>query len=128
MQIKINLVTIWTENIEEMKKFYNEIMGFKIKNDLGDYCEFENDGVRFAICNPVVMHGYTEIYKERAKGQRLELAFHCKSVEELDNDYKTLLEKGVKGIHEPTDMPWGHRTALFADPDGNIHEIFTELE
>jgi lactoylglutathione lyase len=34
---EINLITIWTEKIEEMKIFYNEILGFPIINDLGEY-------------------------------------------------------------------------------------------
>ena len=50
MKAKINLVTIWTNNIDKMKNFYNQVLGFKIKNDLGNYVEFENEGVRFAIC------------------------------------------------------------------------------
>jgi hypothetical protein len=32
-----------------MKNFYNQVLGFRIENDLGNYVEFENDGARFAI-------------------------------------------------------------------------------
>ena len=49
MKAKVNLVTIWTNNIDKMKNFYNQVLGFKIKNDLGNYVEFENEGVRFAF-------------------------------------------------------------------------------
>ena len=125
---EINLITIWTDKIEAMKVFYNEILGFKVKNDLGEYVEFQNKGVRFAICKRSVMHDYSDIFKEKNAGQGFELAFPCDSVKELDKTYETLLSKGVKGIHEPKNMPWNQRTALFSDPDGNIHEIFTELE
>jgi len=128
MQAEISLVTIWTDNIEEMKKFYSEILGFKIKNDLGEYVEFHNKGVRFAICNRSVMHDYSDIFKEKHAGQGFELAFPCDSVEALDKTYEKLLHNGVRGIHEPKNMPWNQRTALFSDPDGNIHEIFTELD
>jgi len=127
MRAEINLVTIWTDNIENMKAFYSETMGFKIINDLGDYVEFENTGVRFAICNRSVMFEYSDLFKVRHSGQGFELAFPCDSVEELDESYRTLIRNGAKGIHEPQNMPWRQRTALFADPDGNIHEIFTEL-
>jgi len=127
MRAEINLVTIWTDNIENMKAFYSETMGFKIINDLGDYVEFENTGVRFAICNRSVMFEYSDLFKVRHSGQGSELAFPCDSVEELDESYRTLIRNGAKGIHEPQNMPWRQRTALFADPDGNIHEIFTEL-
>ena len=46
MKPEISLITIWTENIEEMKVFYNEIRGFPIINDLGEYAlEAENRSV-----------------------------------------------------------------------------------
>jgi len=128
MKSMISLVTIWTDNIETMKTFYNKALGFKIKNDLGEYVEFENEGVRFAICLRSVMYPYTEKYKEKSVGQGFELAFPCESVDELDESYTKLLERGAIGIHEPKNMPWNQRTALFSDPDGNIHELFTELE
>lgn len=40
MKAQINLITIWTEDIERMKNFYNKVLGFKIKSDLGGYVEF----------------------------------------------------------------------------------------
>lgn len=59
MKPVINLITIWTDDISKMKTFYNEVLGFKIKNDLGNYVEFENNGVRFAICLRNVMYDYS---------------------------------------------------------------------
>lgn len=127
MKTRINMITIWTDTIEPMKKFYSEVLGFEVKLDLNNYIEFENDGVRFAICLRSVMYDYTSIYREKTTGQGFELAFECESSKELEQTYKTLVEKGAVGIHEPQKMPWNQITALFADPDGNIHELFTEL-
>ena len=128
MRAEISLVTIWTDNIEAMKLFYSDILGFKVKNDLGEYVEFQNQEARFAICNRSVMYEYSDFFKEKHAGQGFELAFPCDSVEELDKTYETLLTKGATGIHAPQNMPWGQRTALFSDPDGNIHEIFVPLK
>ena len=127
MKAEISLITIWTDNIEEMKGFYKGILGFEIINDLGGYVEFRNDGVRFAICKREVMFPYSEKYREGASGQAFELAFPCSGVDDINEAYRKFEAAGVNCIKEPTDMPWGQRTALFADPDGNVHEIFTEL-
>lgn len=127
MDIEIGLVTIWTKNFDEMKEFYQNVLGFKIKNDLSEYVEFENEGVRFAICKRSVMSIYNDEFKKDAKGQSFELAFPCETPEKLNKFYDYLLDEGAKSIHPPKDMPWNQRTALFADPDGNIHEIFTNL-
>jgi catechol 2,3-dioxygenase-like lactoylglutathione lyase family enzyme len=128
MKAKINLITIWTDDIEKMKQFYNKVMGFKIKSDLGSYVEFESQGVRFAICLRKVMYSYSNEYKKESFGQIFELAFPCESPDDVDKAYKKLVAEGAKPICEPQNMPWNQRTALFADPDGNIHEIFAEIK
>ena len=128
MKAEINLVTIWTDNIDGMRSFYNKILRFEIVNDLGEYVEFANEGVRFAICKRSVMYSYSDKYRDKAAGQGFELAFECSDISDLDDTYNSFLEKGVNCVQPPTDMPWGQRTALFSDPDGNIHEIFTELK
>lgn len=128
MKAQINLITIWTNDIYKMKNFYNEVLGFKIEGDLGNYVEFENEGVRFAICMREVMYEYSSEYKKESTGQGFELAFPCESPKEVDETFKKLISKGATPIHEPQNMPWNQRTALFADPDGNIHEIFTEIK
>lgn len=127
MKAKINLITIWTNNIDVMKKFYNQVLGFKVINDLGDYVEFQNEGVRFAICNRKVMYSCSKKFTYEAQGQAFELAFPCESIDDVDSSYENLINKGATPIQSPKDMPWNQRTALFADPDGNIHEIFVEL-
>lgn len=77
MKAQINLITIWTNNINKMKEFYNKVLGFKIENDLGNYVEFKNEGVRFAICTRDVMYEYCSEYEKESLGQNFELAFPC---------------------------------------------------
>lgn len=127
MKAEINLITIWTDDIEKMKDFYTRVMGFEPINDLGDYVEFRSSGVRFAICNRSVMVGFSQEYLKKPSGQAFELAFPCDSKEDVDKSYERLVSLGAVPIHEPQDMPWNQRTALFADPEGNIHELFAEL-
>ncbi len=127
MKNKIALVTIWTNNIHKMKKFYIEVLGFSVKLDLEQYVEFQNEGVRFAICEREVMHEFHDAFKEKPSGQNLELAFPCTDITDVNTTYKTLISKGAVPIKEPFDTPWGQKCALFADPDGNIHEIYCYL-
>ncbi|HCX62242.1 VOC family protein [Sedimentibacter sp.] len=127
MKPEINLITIWTDDIDRMRNFYNQVLGFKINNDLGNYVEFENNGARFAICLRNVMYEYSDEYRKKAVGQSFELAFPCEQPDDVDQSFEKLVAMGATPIHEPQDMPWNQRTALFADPDGNIHEIFAEI-
>ena len=48
--------------------------------------------------------------------------------DDLDNTYKQLVEKGIRFINTPTDMPqWGIRTVHLRDPAGNLLELFSDL-
>lgn len=128
MKAQINLITIWTNDIEKMKCFYNQVLGFTIENDLGNYVEFKNEGVRFALCMRNVMEKYSDKYHNESVGQSFELAFPCDSPNDVDKTFRRLIDNGAISIHKPEDMPWNQRTALFADPEGNIHEIFAEIK
>jgi predicted enzyme related to lactoylglutathione lyase len=44
----------------------------------------------------------------------------CLLVDDVDETYKNLKDKGVKFLTEPQDQPWGGRDASLVDPDGNI--------
>ena len=128
VNVRIDLITIWTDNIEVMRDFYSETLGFEIESDLGEHVEFKSQGVRFSLCSRSVFHDVSQIFREPSSGQSFELAFPCDGPKDVDKSYEELLDKGTKGIKAPQDMPWGQRTALFSDPDGNIHEIFAYLK
>lgn len=114
--------------MEPMKEFYNRVLGFKLENDLGRYVEFKNEGTRFAICTREVMYEYSNEYKKQSTAQSFELAFRCKDASDLNRSYEHIISNGGTPVQKPRDMPWNQRTALFSDPDGNIHEIFTEIQ
>jgi lactoylglutathione lyase len=127
---RIGLVTVLADDVEAMKGFYGGVLGFEIVEDLGRYVEFRSEGVRFAVCLRDVMFTHTghPSYVEEAYGQRFELAFPAGTPEEVDTLYGELLERGAAAVKPPETMPWGRRTAFIADPEGNIHEIYSLRE
>ena len=48
-------------------------------------------------------------------------------VENVDHEYIRIKNSASKIIQEPTTMPWGNRSLLFCDPDGNMLNFFTPL-
>lgn len=129
MKAKVALITVLTDNVPAMLRFYRDVLGFSVKSDQGKYVEFEHEGVRFAICSRLIMKNITghSSYRQPKAGQSFELAFPLTTPEEVDKAYADILAKGAIPIKSPATMSWGHRTAFFADPDGNIHELFAEL-
>lgn len=123
----VGLVTVLVDEIEPMKRFYRDVLGFKVSEDLGNYVEFENVGVRFSLCTREVMYEATdhETYHEQRAGQTFELAFPVGTPEDVDRVYREITGNGATPIKEPEMMPWGRKTAFIADPEGNIHEIYS---
>ncbi|MBF6590600.1 MAG: VOC family protein [Ktedonobacterales bacterium] len=128
MEPRIDLLTILTDDVPTMVAFYRDVLGIPVRDDHGAYVEFGHEGVRLAICSRAEMISVTgaESYRERRAGQTIELAFRTASPDEVDSEYTRLVAAGAKPIHAPATMPWGMRTGFFADPDGNIHEVFAE--
>ncbi len=127
---RIGLITILTLDVPLMKRFYSEVLNFECIEDLGNYVEFRNKGVRFALTTNEVMYEGTEhnSYRDERSGQRVELAFPCASPEDVGKLYDLIVKKGATPIKAPELMPWGRVTAFFADPEGNIHELYSLKE
>jgi uncharacterized glyoxalase superfamily protein PhnB len=113
-----------------MVNFYIRVLGFKEKLNMDKYVELENEGVRFAICDREIMLKATQNreYLKTPNGQAFELAFPCDTPDDVDRSYEFIVANGAKPIQPPASMEWGQRTAFFADPDGNIHELFSEID
>jgi lactoylglutathione lyase len=51
---------------------------------------------------------------------RFEIGF---KVDDVDASFAELVRSGALPAVEPTDRPWGQRTAYVRDPDGNLVEL-----
>ena len=65
---------------------------------------------------------YTFDYPKGLNGT-MEIAFNLNKYEDVDREYKRLMDLNVKSVFPPTTMPWGQRTCYVADPEGNLLEI-----
>lgn len=124
--MNLDLVSLMTNDIDKMKRFYSDLLGFEVIDDYGQYVEMKSETVRFAICHNDVMYKETEnqSYKSKKTGQRLELAFIVKDRAQVDEWFKKFRDNNVEIIKSPHVTPWGLYTGIFSDPEGNIHEIF----
>ena len=126
---QIALITVLADDIPEMLRFYRDVLGFIPKHHNEDFVEFDHRGVRFALCTRTVLEKATHqpSYRTPSTGQAFELAFAVNGANEVDQLYSELLARGAGPVTPPANMPWGQRTAFFADPAGYIHELFCDL-
>ncbi len=48
-------------------------------------------------------------------------------VDDVDREYQRLEPLVDEWVQKPTTMPWGNRSILFRDPDGNLVNLFTPV-
>jgi lactoylglutathione lyase len=115
------------DDVAALAAFYRDVIGLSTVVEDGHYVEFENNGIRLAICSKALMADNTNQHRsfiETRKGQAVELNFECDSPEAVRERFEAFVSKGAVAITEPQTMPWGHTVGFFADPEGNIHSIF----
>jgi uncharacterized glyoxalase superfamily protein PhnB len=129
MRGKIGSVTVLADDALRLVEFFCTTLGFRVKNGHNDYIELDNDGVRFAICSRATMESVTghRSYGSIRRGQMFALSFPMRTHQEVDEAYAELVTKGAVPVQPPKTTPWGQRAAYFADPEGNIHELFADL-
>jgi catechol 2,3-dioxygenase-like lactoylglutathione lyase family enzyme len=124
--MKIDAIGLFVNNMETMIKFYHDIIGLKTNWKNGEpYADFEARKCR------LIMYGRNDFEKMVSKtfdypkglNGTLEIAFNLKTYDDVDIEYKRLMDLGVKNVFPPTTMVWGQRTCFVADPEGNLLEI-----
>lgn len=126
MGLRFNGVAIFVNNLTEMVKFYQEVIGIEIDWDgNGPYAEFKHEGIRFMMYERKELAGYlrTEVTYPCGLNGTFELAVDLPLFSDVDREYKRVTGLGARPVVPPRDEPWGMRTSYIADPEGNLIEI-----
>jgi uncharacterized glyoxalase superfamily protein PhnB len=85
-------------------------------------------GIRVMLDTEETVRSFDPDWQPPSGGHRIALAFRCDSPAEVDATYQRLLDGGGSSHKEPWDAVWGMRYAEVKDPDGNIVDLFADLE
>jgi lactoylglutathione lyase len=127
MSTRIDMIGIFPENLVGMVAFYRDVLGFAIEWDgQGPYAEFQNDGVRFAMYDrkqlPGLFSGQTPTFPTGMNGT-FELAIELPTSADVDREFSRVVAAGARTVYAPRDEPWGMRSSMIMDPEGNLIEI-----
>ena len=117
---------IFVEDMGKMIRFYRDVLGFEIKEEENASNVFLiKDGTLFLFYRRSDFEKMTSRKYEYLKGPNghFELALYVDTFDEVDAEFKRVVEMGATPILEPTTEPWGQRTCYIADPEGNLVEI-----
>ena len=110
-------VTIWTEDLERLVRFYRDTVGLTLRRHHGDFVNFELGDVRLNLG-----------HHDRVKGYSLDpyrIMVHL-GVSDIHGECRRLAEQGVEFIRPPEQEGWGGWVATFLDPDGNILQLLQQ--
>ncbi len=121
---KLTATVLIVEDLKKCRAFYQDMLGLKSQFDDDVSSAYQIEGHDFVLLETaaaVEMMGEGAVSPEKANGHRTLL---CIGVEDVDVTYNTLTAKGVAFIKPPKSQHWGRRTAYFADPEGNLWELW----
>lgn len=119
-------IRIITANIDRLVKFYEQVTGVPVTQSVPVFAEFNTPTATLAIGSTQTLHlfGGDDVAKP-AENRSVIIEFR---VEDVDQDYERLANYlQDKVVQKPTIMPWGNKSLLFRDPDGNLVNFFTPV-
>ena len=114
-------VRIITDDLEGMVAFYERITGQPAERPAPVFAQFSGPGATLAIASTAtvaMLSGALTPATNRSVFIEFEVA-------DVDGDFAGLQLGSDDVVLEPTTMPWGNRSALVRDPDGNVVNLFS---
>lgn len=110
-----------TRDVTALAEFYRRVLRVE---PIGSECyvELPTRGGTLAISSKCSVDIFNAAAAEAAANRSVILDFQ---VDDVDGERDRLDDFVGEFVLEPTDQPWGTRSMLFRDPDGNLINFFT---
>ncbi|CAG5006241.1 hypothetical protein DYBT9275_03768 [Dyadobacter sp. CECT 9275] len=122
----MNLVSIRiiTAQIDRLIPFYAEITQASIKQYTPDFAELKTKTATLAIGSTRTLQFFGgESVAQAGENHSAIIEFMVDDVEKEYERLSDFLQPYI--VQKPTMMPWGNKSLLFRDPDGNLVNLFT---
>ncbi len=122
----IDAITLFVEDLDEAKRFYQDIFGLPIhyKDSNSAVFRFGETLINLLKIGEAPRLIGPAVVASRESGSRFQFTIE---VEDVDATGQELVNRGVRLVNGPIDRPWGNRSASFFDPAGHIWEIAQAL-
>ncbi|MBC3840961.1 VOC family protein [Streptacidiphilus sp. 4-A2] len=117
-------IRIITGDIVRLVEFYEQATGVRAVWSTEDFAELTTPSATLAIGSTRTVPLFAPGSSRPAANHSVILEF---LVEDVDQVRQNLTGVVTDFVNEPTTMPWGNRSLLFRDPDGNLVNFFTPV-
>ena len=122
--MNLKSLRIITADIKRLVPFYESVTGLPAQWFTEDFAELAAGTATLAIGSTRTLGLFGEGVAEPASNKSVIIEF---LVENVDEAYERLKVLAPVIEQQPTTMPWGNRSLLFRDPDGNLINFFTPV-
>jgi catechol 2,3-dioxygenase-like lactoylglutathione lyase family enzyme len=122
----VDLVSIRmiTDDLDRVIQFYEQVTGVEAVRYTPVFAELIMPSFTLAIGHTQTTQLFGEGSARPADNHTIIIEFR---VDDVDSEYERLKPLVTDWVQEPTTMPWGNRSILFRDPDGNLVNFFTPV-
>jgi uncharacterized glyoxalase superfamily protein PhnB len=120
--MKFVSVRVVTRNIDELVEFYQKLSGIEAIRPADGFAEIRFESATLAISSEHLIALFNVGAATAAANQSAILEFEVEDVEAV---FERMRASGATIVMPPTSMPWGNRSLLLRDPDGNLVNIFS---
>lgn len=113
-----------TDDLERVVQFYEQITGLAAVRYTPVFAELIMPSCTLAIGHTQTTKLFGEDPARPADNHTVIIEF---KVHDVDGEYERLQPLVSDWVQQPTTMPWGNRSILFRDPDGNLVNFFTPV-
>jgi predicted enzyme related to lactoylglutathione lyase len=117
-------IRIITGDPRRLVTFYEQVTGVAAAWSTEDFAELTTRSCTLAIAHERTMALFAAGAAHPATNRSVILEFR---VDDVDAEHRRLAPLLGPVVQEPTTMPWGNRSLLFRDPDGNLVNYFTPV-
>lgn len=124
--MNLSSIRIITADIKSLVRFYEQVTGMPFTWYTDDFAELRTPIGALAIgsTRTLALFGGDEVASP-SHNKSVIIEFQ---VEDVDDRYQQLGQLlAEKLVQPPTTMPWGNRSLLFRDTDGNLVNFFTPM-
>ncbi|UDL89259.1 VOC family protein [Mesorhizobium sp. PAMC28654] len=118
-------IRIITADVQRLVHFYEQITGMAVTMYTPDFAELVTPACTLAIGSTRTLQLFGGDVARPADNHTAILEFRVVDVDAEFTRLSGALADAI--VQEPTTMPWGNRSLLFRDPDGNLVNFFTPV-
>ncbi|OIK27961.1 VOC family protein [Streptomyces malaysiense] len=117
-------IRVITADVARLVRFYERALGVRAEWATEDFAELRPAGATLAIAGTRTVPLFAPGSARPADNQSVITEF---LVDDVDRVHRELTGFVTEFVTEPTTMPWGNRSLLLRDPDGNLVNFFTPV-